>query len=80
MEVPPDDGFIYFEKERIQALEHIVRHYTGLEQYSRKALETVITNLLPRDGAVEKVEKDGIDDLSSNSSYCASIDTASTGK
>ncbi|CAJ0551621.1 Ff.00g056000.m01.CDS01 [Fusarium sp. VM40] len=78
VEVPPGDGFIYFEKKRIQALEHIVRHYTGLEQYSRKALEIVIANLLPRDGAVEKVEKDGNDDLSSNSSYCASIDTAST--
>ncbi|KAM0195595.1 hypothetical protein ACHAPA_007447 [Fusarium lateritium] len=78
MDVPSDSGFIYFEKERIQALEHIVKHYTGLEQYSRKALDTVIANLSSSEETLEKVNEDEDEDLSSEGRDCASVDTAST--
>jgi hypothetical protein len=80
VEVPSDGVFIYFEKERIQALEHIVRHYTGLEQYSRKSLETVIANFPSREGALVKADGEENEDSSSDGRDCASIDTASTGK
>jgi hypothetical protein len=57
-----------------------VRRYTGLEQYSRKALETVIANFPSREGALAKVEGEENEDLRSDSRDCASVDTASTGK
>ncbi|KAF5653719.1 thiamine repressible regulatory protein [Fusarium sp. NRRL 25303] len=47
VEVTSGDVSVYFEAERIQALEHIVRHYTGLEEFSREKLENVIADLLP---------------------------------
>ncbi|EGU84527.1 hypothetical protein HZS61_013840 [Fusarium oxysporum f. sp. conglutinans] len=47
VEVTSEDVSVYFEAERIQALEHIVRHYTGLEEFSREKLENVIADLSP---------------------------------
>jgi phosphopantothenate synthetase len=84
VEVTSEDVSVYFEAERIQALEHIVRHYTGLEEFSREKLETVIADLSSatnEEDLADVIEVDiENDDMSSDGRDCASVDTASTGR
>lgn len=83
VEVTSGDVSVYFEAERIQALEHIVRHYTGLEEFSRERLENVIADLLPlrnqEEGLVDMIEVEN-DDVSCDGRDCESVGTASTGR
>lgn len=83
MEVTSEDVSVYFEAERIQALEHIVRHYTGLEEFSRERLENVIADLSPlrneEEDLVDVIEVEN-DDVSCDGRDCASVGTASTGR
>lgn len=68
---------MYFEMERIQALEYIVRHYTGLDRYGKQDLEMVIARLSPyKEGQADSIEGRG----NFGSSESGSADTASTGK
>ncbi|KAK2677589.1 hypothetical protein RAB80_006329 [Fusarium oxysporum f. sp. vasinfectum] len=81
VEVTSEDVSVYFEAERIQALEHIVRHYTGLEEFSREKLENVIADLSPlrneEEDLVDVIEVEN-DDVSCDGRDCASVGTAST--
>jgi len=83
VEVTSEDISVYFEAERIQALEHIVRHYTGLEEFCREKLENVITDLSPlrnkEEDLVDVIEA-GNDDVSCDGRDCVSVGTASTGR
>jgi hypothetical protein len=72
--VSPDDALVYFGMERIQALEYIVRHYTGLQRYDRQALEDTITGISSSDEVLPQMDENQDDDGS------RSEDTASTGR
>ncbi|KAF9762528.1 hypothetical protein IL306_003411 [Fusarium sp. DS 682] len=77
-EVPSENVSVYFKAKRIQALEQIVKHYTGLEEFSREKLETVIADFsspMDEEGLADVIEND---DVSSEGKDCASVDTAST--
>ncbi|KAM0551972.1 hypothetical protein ACHAPJ_008080 [Fusarium lateritium] len=63
--VPSDDASAYFELERIQALEYIVRHYTGLEKCSREDLEAVIGSIASDEDILPSVVDGENDDDSS---------------
>lgn len=83
MEVTSEDVSVYFEAERVQALEHIVRHYTGLEEFCREKLENVITDLSPLRNEEEDlvdVIKVGNDNVSCDGGDRVSVGTASTGR
>ncbi|CAG7561090.1 unnamed protein product [Fusarium equiseti] len=51
----PDDASSYFEVERIQALEHIVRHFTGLEQCNREDLENIVSRISSDNAALPRM-------------------------
>ncbi|KAF4955784.1 hypothetical protein FSARC_11764 [Fusarium sarcochroum] len=76
--VSSDDASAYFEVERVQALEYIVRHYTGLDKCSREDLEAVIGNIATDEGVLPCVVDGENDDVSSDGKDCGSVDTAST--
>ncbi|KAH7194992.1 fungal-specific transcription factor domain-containing protein [Fusarium oxysporum] len=52
--ISPGDAPGYFEVERIQALEDIVRYFTGLEQCSREDLESIVVNISLDKGALPR--------------------------
>ncbi|KAF4957296.1 hypothetical protein FGADI_3200 [Fusarium gaditjirri] len=74
--VTSEDISAYFEAERIQALEHIVRHYTGLEEFNRGKLESLIAELSPlhkeEENLVGVIEVEN-DDASGGGRDCASV-------
>ncbi|KAJ4255034.1 hypothetical protein NW762_009838 [Fusarium torreyae] len=76
--VSADDASAYFEVERIQALEYIVRHYTGLEKCSREDLEAVIGDIASDEDIIPRVVDGEGDDVSSDGKDRGSVDTAST--
>ncbi|KAF4345768.1 thiamine repressible regulatory thi1 [Fusarium beomiforme] len=82
VEVPSKNVSVYSEAKRIQALEHIVRHYTGLEEFSIEKLETVITDLsslMNEEDLADVIEVEIENDhVSNDGKDCASIDTVST--
>lgn len=63
----------FLQVERIKALEYIVKHYTGLEQFSLRDLETVIADISSDE---EVLPKGGEDEDDGNKS----TDTTSTGR
>ncbi|CEI69936.1 unnamed protein product [Fusarium venenatum] len=58
----PDYISMDFEAERIQALEYIVRYYTGLERCDRLALESIISGISLNLIVPPKMDKDGEED------------------
>ncbi|RBR07279.1 uncharacterized protein FIESC28_10778 [Fusarium coffeatum] len=64
--ISPDDATGFFEVERIQALEHIVRHFTGLEHCNKEDLETVMSKLSSDNAALPRLVNGKDNESSSN--------------
>ena len=64
----------FSQVERIEALEYIVKHYTGLEQFSLPDLEMVIADISSNEEVLSKGDEN--EDDGSNKS----ADTTSTGR
>jgi len=69
-----DDVSGFLQVERIEALEYIVKHYTGLEQFSLRDLETVIADISSNEEVLPKGSESEDDDSNK------STDTTSTGR
>ncbi|KAF5004526.1 hypothetical protein FDECE_8981 [Fusarium decemcellulare] len=62
----PVDPSTFFEVKRIQALEHVVRHFTGLEQCTTENLDAVIAEFAQDEEVLQGMPEDEQDDGSSD--------------
>ncbi|KAM5352109.1 hypothetical protein ACJ41O_004832 [Fusarium nematophilum] len=75
--VVPVDPSTFFEVERIQALEHVVRYFTGLGQCSRENLQAVIATLQQDEGVLPGMPEGEHDDESSDGKGDEAMDALS---